>query len=353
MGPGIGDEPGRLLKKMAETRKRGRRSWIVWVAVYAVFFGSWLIARSGDDDSSFVAMATGSVGGLVLFPVCVLSVWSAFRKRWIELAIGAAALPVFFVVTGQAVWNGAKGAPRDETLRVLQFNIEHGRHGPDKIAAIVKAQDVDVFAFQECSDLTDIATTLELKCLLPEFTIVSDGSRTSGSRLPVVSQRVHKLTPFEYSWTMIEQTVDFHGKPVRVLNVHAPSYLPEQTLERPPVDWARRWGEIGREQTALVQKELETVRSKDVPTVLCGDFNMTPGSRRYGRLASRAKDVFLTAGRGTGWTSPASFPIRRIDYVWAFPGLEPLDCTVLNGPASDHSAVLAVLKVDRSGASGD
>ncbi|MBS1712905.1 MAG: endonuclease/exonuclease/phosphatase family protein [Armatimonadetes bacterium] len=329
---------------MAQSRTKWPRSRAVLIAVYAVFLVSWAIAKFGDDDTSFVAMATGSIGGLVLFPLTVVLTWLAVRKRWADVAVGAACLPVYFVLTGQAVWNVPRSAPRDETLRVLQFNIEHGRNGPARIAAIVREQDIDVFAFQECSDLTDIATTLELKRLLPDYSFLSDGSRTSGSRLPVLYQSVHKLTPFDYSWTMIEQTVDFHGRPVRVLNVHAPSYLPEQTLDRPPLDWGRRWGEVGREQSGLVTQELMTVASSEVSTVLCGDFNMTPGSRRYGRIASLAQDVFLAAGRGTGWTSPAFLPVRRIDYVWAFPGVEPLDCTVLNGSASDHSAVVAVLK---------
>ena len=81
------------------------------------------------------------------------------------------------------------------------------------------------------------------------------------------------------------------------------------------------------------------------PTVLCGDFNMTPIGRRYQILASKGQDAFAEVGTGFGWTSPSGIPMRRIDYVWAFNGTRPLEAHTVDYRASDHAAVVATIEI--------
>jgi len=225
----------------------------------------------------------------------------------------------------------------------MTFNVEHGWVGASNVAEAVKSQNVDAFCFQELGLGEDRETIEDLKDLLPEYSFISDGSRTSGTRLPILRQQSILLTHAGVGWTMIEQVVEFHGKPVRVLNVHAPSYSLHFNKRRPLNEWFLHWGELSREQHDLIDIELADIEDDLTPTVLCGDFNMAAAGSRYRQLASVATDSFAAVGSGTGWTMPSRIPMRRIDYIWAFPGLSPLETHVVDHRASDHAAVVATL----------
>lgn len=328
---------------MANGSRKVSRLTLAVAAVLALFLLSWIIAQLVDDRSVLGAVACNGVNGMPLPILAVLIGVFLVKKRWVSAAGSAFALLLYLVFTRQLVWNTQDSPPG--MLRVMTFNIEHGRHGVERIADLVRGEGVDVFAFQECGTGTDASTIVELKRLLPEYQIYAEGSRTSGSRLPVLRQRAVPLDNLPYSWTAVEQIVRYRGQAVRILNVHSPSYIPEVTLKKPKGYWVRRWPEVAKEQTDLIEHELKVVADDQLPTLLCGDFNMSPVGRRYQQLRRYAVDSFIEAGRGFGWTSPAAFPMRRIDYVWAFPGCRPVDCRVVNWLASDHAAVVADVAV--------
>ena len=76
------------------------------------------------------------------------------------------------------------------------------------------------------------------------------------------------------------------------------------------------------------------------PALLGGDFNATPDSPVYARLAeANFVDPFAALGLGDAPTSPAVEPRERIDFVWGR-GLEPVDGAVLDSLASDHRMVI-------------
>ena len=330
---------------MKEKRQRSRL-WLATILVFAVYFGAWIIAGAGDDRNWIVAIAgtgvTSTLAPVALIPMALF----AIRRRWMDSLACLGLVGVFLLVSGQMRWpDPQKVPPGTPLIRVMSFNVEHLRSGAENVARLVRNEQIDVFAFQECGMGEAENNIRQLRALLPEFQFISDGSRTSGSRLPVLSQRSIPLTNLSYSWTMLEQVVDLGGQPVRILNVHAPSYVPDTTLQRPVLDWLRRWAEVSKEQTDLINVELDMISENHFPTVLCGDFNMTPVGRRYSILASVGRDSFAEAGWGGGWTMPAGLPMRRIDYIWAFPGVVPQECHVVDWRASDHAAVVASLAV--------
>lgn len=343
MGPVL-----RLHVGMESKPKRFSRLRLAYILLFGAFYGAWAIAQLGDDRNWIVAMAGTGVAGIVWPPALVAAVLLSIRRRWADLGVVACLLGVLLVLSGQLRWPhvrvSAKGAP---TIRVMTFNVEHGWHGVEKIAETVRSQNVDAFCMQELGTGEDASTIDELRRLLPDYSLFSDGSRTSGTRLPVLRQRSILLTNEGWGWTMIEQVVRFDGHAVRVLNVHAPSYQPGPTRRRPFPQWLTRWGELSVEQHRLIDIELGHIASDATPTVLCGDFNMPATGSRYRKLASLATDVFAAVGSGTGWTMPSGLPMRRIDYVWAFPGLEPLEAHVVDRRASDHAAVIASLALKR------
>lgn len=76
------------------------------------------------------------------------------------------------------------------------------------------------------------------------------------------------------------------------------------------------------------------------PAAFGGDFNSTPDSPIYARLAAAGfVDPFAALGLGSPPTDPAIEPHKRIDFVW-LRGLEPASARVLDTIASDHRPVV-------------
>jgi endonuclease/exonuclease/phosphatase (EEP) superfamily protein YafD len=76
------------------------------------------------------------------------------------------------------------------------------------------------------------------------------------------------------------------------------------------------------------------------PAAFGGDFNSTPDSPVYARIADAGwVDPFADLGLGSVPTDPAIDPRKRIDFVW-LRGLTPVDAQVLDSTASDHRLVV-------------
>jgi endonuclease/exonuclease/phosphatase family metal-dependent hydrolase len=77
-----------------------------------------------------------------------------------------------------------------------------------------------------------------------------------------------------------------------------------------------------------------------VPFALAGDVNDDPGSAVWAALSARGVDTFAAVGSGDGFTLNVTEPTRRIDAVFAGPGLTPRTATEVDSAdvriASDH-----------------
>ncbi|MBO7068061.1 MAG: endonuclease/exonuclease/phosphatase family protein [Bacteroidaceae bacterium] len=79
--------------------------------------------------------------------------------------------------------------------------------------------------------------------------------------------------------------------------------------------------------------------------IMCGDFNDTPISYTYQRLARRLNCAFRETGRGVGFTYKRSGIYVRIDHIFASDDWKCLKCYVDDGiTASDHFPVVAYLQ---------
>jgi endonuclease/exonuclease/phosphatase family metal-dependent hydrolase len=66
-------------------------------------------------------------------------------------------------------------------------------------------------------------------------------------------------------------------------------------------------------QAAIVKEHL---KNSPYPVIICGDFNDTPTSYAYRKIASGLTDAFVESGEGFGVTyAGESFPSFRIDYI--------------------------------------
>ncbi|MFN0068602.1 MAG: endonuclease/exonuclease/phosphatase family protein [Limisphaerales bacterium] len=234
--------------------------------------------------------------------------------------------------------------PAPVTLRVMSYNIRHGRGLDDRvdlprIAGVIRDAQADVVLLQEVdrgtprTDRRDLAA--ELAALTGMHAVFSRNIPYQGgeygnatlSRFPVVAwTNLHyrMLRPGEQRGLLqLTAEVAGHGR-VQFWNTHM-DYRPDD---------AERLSNVA-EINALLARTTE-------PVILGGDFNDTPGSRVHAALGERWQDAWLVAGEGDGFTIPADRPARRIDYLWT-PRGSPWRATrawVPETEASDHRPVV-------------
>ena len=95
--------------------------------------------------------------------------------------------------------------------------------------------------------------------------------------------------------------------------------------------------------------------------IVAGDFNMTDQSSDYQAMRERARDAFLDAGWGLGFTYPAgtthakhwherlSPPILRLDYVFYSGHVRAHSARVGPNGDSDHASLLVDLETLENG----
>jgi endonuclease/exonuclease/phosphatase (EEP) superfamily protein YafD len=272
-------------------------------------------------------LALANVASLYLFlPLVVLlplAIWS--RNRAAIVATAAPLVVFVFLYGGLFLPRVApQRASGTAPLRILTLNVLGGNDDGAPVAQLVTEESPDLVCLQELNPrmAEDLVARLGQEypyyALLPEEGVTGLGvfSRhplQDGGEIP------------DPAWAHGAQvvTVEFEGRPVLVLNVHAMT------------SWlsigSRSWGTGRFEQTFRLREQqarlwLERVAQHDGPAIVAGDCNTTDQNESYRLLAAELRDAHRRAGWAWGHTFPAirgyfgpiPAPRRllRLDYVW-------------------------------------
>lgn len=256
-------------------------------------------------------------------------------------------------VIAACLWSacGCAGPSPDPRFRVLTWNLLWSNTDHAAVAGQIRSSGADVVCLQEV--VPEMAAALD-GALAKEYPhrafrpVVGSGEGYGLlSRHPIARQD-HLPNPHGGP-PAIRALVAAPAGPVQVLNVH---------LTYPAVmtgSLARRLASYG----ATSQIRLAEIRlfsrtlSRDVPTVVAGDFNSLEGEPCLAHLAGTVglADAYRTlrpdiTAKDNTWRpelgSPA--PIARIDYVFASPALVPLEAAVLPIRVSDHCPVAVTFR---------
>lgn len=233
---------------------------------------------------------------------------------------------------------------RAEPLRILTYNIHHGRGTDDKvdlerIAKVIREAKPDLAALNEVDKLARRSGNFDQPKVLGELTeltplfeknINHDGGEYGNailSRFPIARHKNYPL-PSKYEGEQRGMLV-------------ATVKLPDETqLHFAATHFDYRAADVERlASVRFVRKTIESDYPGE-PFILAGDFNASPDSKvmkRVGKFWQLAP---------TGPTFPAAEPRSRIDYVAARPmeGWRVVEAKVIDEPvASDHRPVLVVL----------
>jgi endonuclease/exonuclease/phosphatase family metal-dependent hydrolase len=237
----------------------------------------------------------------------------------------------------------SRAAVADTPLRVLSYNIHHGR-GTDgvvdleRIAGVIRGCAADVVLLQEVDDRTERTGGIDQTAELARLTglhgefgrqIDFQGGRYGQailSRTSLEEPRVHVLPGDPDRETRIAFSVRtvVAGRSLVIVGTHLHHRDPAARLE-----------------------QARTIVALDLgggPAILGGDLNAAPGSEPLAAL--------LESWRSTTDepqpTFPAGEPTRQIDFILyrAAGVLEPGEARVLDEPAaSDHRPILAEFRV--------
>ena len=240
-----------------------------------------------------------------------------------------------------------------KTIRLTTYNIQHGhlhlreRNVIDlpRMAEVAGGTGASIFGFNEVRqgdgsiegypDMPKI-----LAGLLggePIFGHAIDFGPGMGygnllvSRLPILESSVITIpdpnprayTGYYETRCVIRAKIDCRGTPLTVFDSH--------------------FGLNPDEQENAAATILPMVEREAGPVVLMGDFNLTPDSPVYARLASVLTDAAAATGE-TGPTYPSDAPERRIDYIFVR-GARVLDAHPVGIMASDHLPLTAEIEL--------
>jgi endonuclease/exonuclease/phosphatase family metal-dependent hydrolase len=246
------------------------------------------------------------------------------------LATGAAVLAAIV---------GASAPAAETTLRVLSYNIHHGR-GTDgqvnlsRIAAVIRSSEADLVCLQEVDDRTTRTGRVDQTAELARLTglhgefghqIDYQGGRYGQallSRTPLEEPQVHMLPGDPTSETRIafSARTEVAGRTVVIVSTHLHHLDPAVRLA-----------------------QAETIAALEQgagPMILGGDLNAVPGSPPLSALL----ETWRPTTDEPLATFPAGKPTRQIDSILYRPVglLEARAARVLDEPvASDHRPILA------------
>lgn len=249
-----------------------------------------------------------------------------------------------FVVGQEA---GEKNLSSTTSLKILSYNIHHGRGQDDqvnlaRIAEVIKASRPDVVALQEVDDRTrrtNLIRQTEVLARLVEMDglfvhqIDFEGGRYGQailSRFPMANLQLHWLpgTPDRERRMAGAVTISLGSRDLLFVTTHL----------------HHANDSIRKSQAEQLNQIFASGDAANHAVVLAGDLNAMPESETLQILGKRWESA--TAGRSDSLTFPASGPNRQLDYVLyrSRTKVELIMATVVDEPiASDHRPLLVEL----------
>ncbi len=257
--------------------------------------------------------------GLLIPPLVILA---AVRRR--PLAILIALLPglVWLKLYAGLLPDKADG---DGEFRVIAHNINAENTATEATADALLTAEPDVIALVEVTEEQReeydriLGRDYDYSIVYGTVALWSDHPITASSEIDL-----------GLGWTRaFRAAIDIEGRPVAFYIAHLLSVRvnTEGFTSDQRDHTARLLGE------AIAAEELDRV-------VLLGDLNGTAQDRALAPITYQLESAHATAGKGFGFTWPASNPLARIDQV-LYRGLDATGSDVLEATASDHLPVQA------------
>ena len=287
---------------------------------FAGFFAPWI--PQADIANHFRPLTlSGCIGGLLLT--------FALRRHWLAINLVALATinaGLILIACIFAAAPAATGPGRD--LKILNFNV-YGAN--DKLAEVGKwiaAQNADIAVLEEMTSRSKPGLMPALQAAFPYIYDCNCNDIVIASKRPWTASNGQTRTTSLPSWSWIDIDNGSAGK-LRIIGLRP--YYPYRSSEQ-----AVHYSWIETQLTELKQ-----------PTIVVGDFNLTPWSWKLQRLSHRTGLV----RHGTwarSWPAQDNWPnipAFLIDNVLTSPEIKAVSFETGPGLGSDHLPIIATIRL--------
>lgn len=328
----------------------------------------WLCCLSTWISPEFHSLL--SIIGLA-FPVILLVnilfclFWLIFKIRliWVSL-IGILAVSSY--IYDFIPFNMSSEHPQD-ALKVISFNVGGMKEEDQRLEliAFVKEMGADIFCMQEVhgvwterADVKTMMDSMQYRCLKGNGECII-------TRLPVVGDTIHITYPTRKNNSSLGCRLIYQNDTILVINNHLESNAlsdddkseykemikdpHKENVKKGGRNLAGKLGEAAAYRGPQADTLAALVKANgDRNIVLCGDFNDTPISYTYQRLARRMKSAFRDSGRGLGISyNQKGFPVR-IDHIFMTKEWRSSQTHIVNRlDISDHYPIVTYLHKKR------
>jgi len=304
--------------------------------------------------------------------VIFIIAWIINRKYYFVYAL--LALLIGWNYPGKYIQvRGKQGtAPETGQFTVMTYNVQNlagnnwnlpNNEITDQIKEFLKKTQVDILCLQEFSVYKqDVPTLLnnfskELNFPYIEYARYINADRTKFDIMVLFSRHpvIHSfILPKEDNRNLgLFSDVVIDHDTIRVFNVHLESirfkaedidFITEMELQNADED---SFAEGSKKVISKLSKAFQIragqavnlksyMDSSPYPVILCGDFNDSPVSFSYHKIAAGLQDAFIESGSGFGNTYAGKLPSFRIDYILYDPYFQSINYLTYPVKYSDH-----------------
>ena len=271
---------------------------------------------------------------------------------------------VFTVILLLGFLFGSHAQEQPVQLRILSYNIHYGvgmdaKKDLKRIADVINRLNPDIVGLQEVADSVMTATLSQLTGMVGVFGASIEKETPNLYRLldiPVPESQLFygdailSKHPFRYQGNLSIPSASSSRYEAMCADVNFSEKYGEETMVRfitTHFDYLRTIGsEYARKAAVEVIEEAFINDSLDIPYILTGDLNATPGSAPL-KLLEEKGWVIEDAGRDLP-TVPSISPRKQIDYILVRPARSwrITDVSVIEEElASDHRPILMTLEL--------
>ncbi|KOU18801.1 endonuclease [Streptomyces sp. WM6372] len=229
-------------------------------------------------------------------------------------------------------------------IRALSYNIRSMRDDEEALARVIRACAPDLVFIQEAPRFFRWRKHAARLAAKTDLVVLSGGATAAGPLLLCSLRAFVERTED----VLLPRTPGLHRRGFATAVVRFGAARVGAVSAHLSLDRAERTVQAG----LLAQR----AASLEAPyAIVAADVNEAPGGPAYGRLTESLRDCWTVSPWGGERTFPAAAPDRRIDAVFASPGVEVLACGVPEGlpgvtprdlhVATDHLPVLATLRL--------
>lgn len=304
----------------------------------------------------------------------VLALWWVIRWRLLRaslmmvlVAAGLFRVSLYYKPSLRRVYDSetfGRGTFKVMTYNVRSFYDDKGGDSADEILRLIGEQDPDVVCLQEfnarLAERSSEYAWLEETYQSAHFGRTQAPDSLYGAPLVILSKyRILRsgvaLSPSASVWADVLMGRDT----VRIFNNHLRStaikasdgdyiashrFLSDTAGETRIRSMVTRLRDNSVLRAAQVDSISASIAASRPSRIVCGDFNDTPSSYVYHRMARGLNDAFRVCGSDYSHTFRGFWNMLRIDYVLSSPDFETLSYEVPPATCSDHLPVVVRLR---------